>query len=607
MKAFCLDDDQLALVVAYEDDQGAGPVETWARRAVRRFLAHVGGPEAWTELSVAEQLALDGRHRAVVAWLLATARLTASADYLVNAKTFFGAAYARYHPESYAEMTATARALGARNGWDRRQWAALSLAAALHGVAPALLSTEQIVAARDQLRDACRRVGRPDQAERLSAGLYRARITMFHLGLLRELPRKREPDGGAWRRQQWTSVPAGLAATLLRYVDQLALTRRPATVAQAEGTLREFALFLARTAPEVCALTGLERDHVEAYRHWLAGRPAHGQERPVSRKTQAKRIATLRSCFERIADWGWEDAPRPRLVTADDLPIPDRPLPRFIDDGAAARLLVAARAADDPFDRLAVEFLARTGLRIGEFLNLSVDAVVQIGSSFWLRVPIGKLHTDRYIPLHPQLKAQLDGWVAARPDGLRSRLLWVEQGRRIRRGRVVGALNRAAAAAGIGHVTPHQLRHTLATQAINRGMSLEALAALLGHKSLSMTLVYARIADRTVAEEYFAVTEKVEALYDQPKTLPADAEGSEMAKLRREMTQRMLGNGYCARPVQLDCHFETICESCTYFVTTVEFRPTLERQRDDAAAKHQLGRQRIFEGLLHRLDGQEAG
>jgi site-specific recombinase XerD len=54
--------------------------------------------------------------------------------------------------------------------------------------------------------------------------------------------------------------------------------------------------------------------------------------------------------------------------------------------------------------------------------------------------------------------------------------------------------------AGIGHVHPHQLRHTLATQAINRGMSLEAIAALLGHKTLRMTLVYARIADRTVAD-----------------------------------------------------------------------------------------------------------
>jgi len=62
------------------------------------------------------------------------------------------------------------------------------------------------------------------------------------------------------------------------------------------------------------------------------------------------------------------------------------------------------------------------------------------------------------------------------------------------------------------------------------------------------------------------------------------------------------GNGYCARPVELDCHFESICESCTFFVTTIAFRPTLTAQRDDAAAKGQAGRQKVFDGILRRLD-----
>jgi hypothetical protein len=133
-------------------------------------------------------------------------------------------------------------------------------------------------------------------------------------------------------------------------------------------------------------------------------------------------------------------------------------------------------------------------------------------------------------------------------------------------------------------------------------MSLEAIAALLGHKSMRMTMVYAKISNRTVADEYFKVSEQVEALYDAPKQLPSEAEGSEMRKLRAEMHRRMLGNGYCARPVGLDCHFESICESCTYFQTTLEFRPTLQRQRDDAANKGQVGRLKIFDGLLERLD-----
>ena len=146
----------------------------------------------------------------------------------------------------------------------------------------------------------------------------------------------------------------------------------------------------------------------------------------------------------------------------------------------------------------------------------------------------------------------LDAWLADRPD-------WQGQRPTVHRPRPSNPAPacrqirpKAAPAAGIGHVHPHQLRHTLATQAINRGMSLEAIAALLGHRSMSMTMVYARIADRTIADEYFNVTEKVEALYDthQPAQLPADEEGRQMRKLRSEMHRRMLGNGYCARPVE---------------------------------------------------------
>ena len=79
-----------------------------------------------------------------------------------------------------------------------------------------------------------------------------------------------------------------------------------------------------------------------------------------------------------------------------------------------------------------------------------------------------------------------------------------------------------------------------------------------------------------------------------------------MRKLRSEMHRRMLGNGYCARPVELDCHFESICESCTFFVTTIAFRPTLQAQRDDAANKGQVAREKIFNGLLDRLDHTSA-
>ena len=188
--------------------------------------------------------------------------------------------------------------------------------------------------------------------------------------------------------------------------------------------------------------------------------------------------------------------------------------------------------------------------------------MVLIGAGPWLHVPVGKLREDRYLPLHPQLVTLIDDYRAAHvPPAIRCCC----PGRTAARWTGTpspGYINKAGAAAGLPHIHPHQLRHTLATQAINRGMSLEAIAALLGHRSLDMTLRYAKIASRTVADEYFAVTEKVEALYGQPAQLPADAIGPKMARLRREH-HRLLGNGWCTRPPQLDCAFESICETCT--------------------------------------------
>ena len=132
-------------------------------------------------------------------------------------------------------------------------------------------------------------------------------------------------------------------------------------------------------------------------------------------------------------------------------------------------------------------------------------------------------------------------------------------------------------------------------------MSLEAIAAMLGHRSMDMTLRYAKIANRTVADEYFAVTDQVDALYGKAPELPGDAIGPKMARLRREH-HRLLGNGYCTRPPELDCAFESICETCTFFQTSIEFRPTLQAQHDDAQTKQQTHRAALFGALLDRVN-----
>jgi hypothetical protein len=125
-------------------------------------------------------------------------------------------------------------------------------------------------------------------------------------------------------------------------------------------------------------------------------------------------------------------------------------------------------------------------------------------------------------------------------------------------------VERVRKAAGIKeHISPHRLRHTLATLAINRGMPLESIAALLGHRSLSMTMVYARIGNRVVQQEYSQVSQHLEEIcgrVDLTDNKPVNAglvEGTQMRKLRQDHWQ-MLGNGYCARPADVPCEYETI-------------------------------------------------
>jgi site-specific recombinase XerD len=407
------------------------------------------------------------------------------------------------------------------------------------------------------------------------------------------------------RFPDWATLDAavpGVAATMRRYLDQLACVLRPGSVGGADHALRALAAFLADHAPEVAAVADINRRHIEDFIRWLAARPGRNSAR-VTPATLAHRLGTLRMFFVRIIEWDWSDAPARVPIIPGDLPRTDHPLPKALDDAAAAHLLRAAQTQPRMLVRVVVEVLLRTGLRVGEFTALAADAIVLIGAGHWLHVPVGKLHDDRYLPLHPHLVTLIGDYRAAHVAPDSALLLPRENGRPLDRHTITRLINKAGAAAGLPHIHPHQLRHTLATQAINRGMTLEAIAALLGHRSLDMTLRYAKIANRTVADEYFAVTEKVEALYGQGTPLPADAIGPRMARLRREH-HRLLGNGYCTRPAELDCAFEAICETCTFFQTSIEFRPTLQRQRDHAADHNQTHRADLFDRLLSSIDQQ---
>jgi hypothetical protein len=114
--------------------------------------------------------------------------------------------------------------------------------------------------------------------------------------------------------------------------------------------------------------------------------------------------------FVRIDEWGWDQAPARVPMFGGELPRQGHRLPQALDDAAAAKLLRAAHNDNRLLVRVTVEVLLRTGLRVGEYTALRADAVVQIGAGAWLHIPVGKLHDDRYLPLHPHLVALIDDY-----------------------------------------------------------------------------------------------------------------------------------------------------------------------------------------------------
>jgi len=484
------DDVDAELIDSYAALGATDDARRQRRVVARRFTAHYDGIDGWQRLTAEERLGAPVVLRSYAAWAVVALGWPVDADYVVGTPTKWAGHIGDRDPLARAELVTVATDLGFKPLEIRHMWAAMAKLSVISGVPSGGIADDVFAAARDDYLAAVRR--RCGQIPKIFATpVFGLNAVMFHLGR-GPAPKRRTREGN--RRSDWERFAAAapqLAATMRRYLDQITLSLRPGSVETIDTTLRLFAEFLTLDHPEVTSASSVARVHIEAFKPWLAARPGRRARPSLTPTTIGMRLGHLRTFFARIIEWDYDDAPRRVPVLLGDFPIRNRALPRFLDDPASGKLLSAARALPDRFDRLAVEILARTGMRRGELLGLTIDAVVQIGSAFWLRTPVGKLHNDRYIPLHPQLKVLLDEWLAGRSPALRSDVMFCDRGRPIPPQRVDRAVQRAADAAGLGHVHPHQLRHTLATQAINRGMSLEAIAALLGHKSLTMTMVYA--------------------------------------------------------------------------------------------------------------------
>ena len=278
-------------------------------------------------------------------------------------------------------------------------WSWLAKICIVTGTSPDQLGPQEYHEARTAVHDAVI-ASRGYRPKTLSTPLFGLDAVMFHRGQAPAPDIRRRWTGRPVHEVDWDQLAQGapvMVATMRRYLRQCAISLRPSSVALFDTTLRQFSASLITADPPVTRVADIGRGHVEAYKQQLADRPGY-RGKPLSKTTLGMRMGHLHTFFTRILEWDYDDVPARVPVYRSDRPRLDEPLPRFLDDAQAAAFMTATRNLPDPLDRLMVTTLARTGMRRGELLGLTVDAIVQIGTGYWLRTPVGE---TAHRPVHP--------------------------------------------------------------------------------------------------------------------------------------------------------------------------------------------------------------
>ncbi|MGF7237834.1 MAG: tyrosine-type recombinase/integrase [Frankia sp.] len=586
-------------------------------RAARAFMARWPAVQTWAGLPLRRQLAVCAQTRPFLTFLMVSGRLHPSYDYLV----------ARKLSSLWRELTASPLEPDLRRfidaagelGFSERQASAV----ASQIIARLLIHTghrldELTGADLVELVAACR-----DREKRTGRGwrhyqgaLHTARQVLFHLGVLER------PAPPAVTRAPFAArmagVPEPLHGLFVAYLHRKSATCVAGTVSGLATRLAHFGGFLAEIDPQLGGLSALDRRrHIEPYLAALTDTTNTKTGGVLSVAERARRVLAVANFLTEISEWGWPEAPARQLLFRSDTPRLPRPLPRYLPVDADRRL--SAELTCSPH-RLAADALLlqrACGLRIGELLDLELDCVHEVpAQGWWLKVPLGKLDTERMVPLDEETLAILDrisdirspGRPIPHPrTGKPAEFLFTHHGRRLSQNAVRAELSRAADTAGLGHLTPHQLRHTYATALVNAGVSLQALMALLGHVSAQMSLRYGRLFDATVRDEY----ERALALAKSHLgPLPAGRPGLPLADITGGTDWRdapafkaRLAGGYCLRaPAQGACPYANICEHCPNFHTDATHLQILSAQRVDAEALAHDAAERgwITEAARHR-------
>jgi integrase len=569
----------------------------------RAFLKRWPDPQAWAAEPLDDRLAVDQHIRPFITFLMLHGWLRPGLDWLVRRKIPFLVRYGEHSPlaSDIDRYQQAATQQGFSDHIVKRSAERVVIRLMIQTGRPLdALTVADLTAIQTAFMERAEEAQRSWTNDRALA--HTAHAVLFHLGLVDTTApnrRRRTHDG---YEQRFYEVTPDLATCFLAYLGQLAGTHARSTVSGMATRLADFGRVLTRVDPELVSLADLDRQrHIEPYLAAVAAARSSNDGEPLSVGERRNRIITVARFLADIAEWGWPDAPSRRLIFSRDAPRLAKSLPRYLPPDVDRRLVAALETSNNRLFADALLLARATGLRVGEVVGLELDCVHEIpGHGAWLKVPADNhCDSERMVPLDEDTLAVLDRLAVTRSPGRplphprTGRLtdfLLTHHGKRVSTAALRDELARVARAAGIEHVTPHQLRHTYATALVNAGVPLQALMALLGHTSAAMSLRYARLFDATVRADYeraltLAKTRLGPVLPERASLPLVDLPGHASDWRETDTIKARLSGGYCLRTAaQGVCPYTNICEHCPNFRTDATFLPILAAQRADADA-----------------------